>query len=91
MEGEPSLPRISGLRSSHPRRQRNEIRWCCQLDVDVRVLLESRISRRISSRSGIELDVDVDGRLSPAVENRCRSAGEIDAALNRDGSSQLIA
>jgi hypothetical protein len=70
-------------------RQRDEVGRGCELDVEVQLLLEPRYLAQDLISIWDQLDVDVDGRIPPAIENRGCTTGEIDAAVQIDGSSQF--
>jgi hypothetical protein len=59
------------------------------LEPPIKLLLQPRYLAQDLVAVGNELDVDVDGRISPPVENCRGSAREVDPALYLDGSPQL--
>src|SRR6188474_1323222 len=67
---------------------RDEIGGRCQLDVEIQLLLEPWNLAQQLVLIGNQLDVDVDGGCSPAMENRSCAAGEINPALVRGDSAK---
>jgi hypothetical protein len=89
VEGDFALPADQGASILPSLGEGNEVGGRRELDVEVQLLLEPGYLAQDLVAVGHELDVHVDGGRSPAVENRGRSAREIDAALHLGGSPQL--
>jgi hypothetical protein len=89
-EGERAFARDEGTAIFPPRPDRNEVRRCGELDVELQAFLQSRDGTKQRVVFGHELHIHVDRRGAPSVEHGGGAAREIHASRIAAGRAECL-